>query len=176
MSEYSFAESARRYEARREEARERTQVTMYNLALNLECPIEAARMDLIAITDDALEEAAEWELPWREIFGQFRPYLRRFTVAIWFEGRLYGLGVGRASRGKTNMTVHYLERRPGEHPFVGWVSTIVLDAADNYGKILGSQRVRIKNPVPGVVRKYESLGFSLAGTYRGATYYERSVS
>jgi hypothetical protein len=53
---------------------------------------------------------------------------------------------------------------------------IVLDAADNYGKILCSQWVRIKNPVPGVIPKYESLGFSLAGTYRGATYYERRVS
>jgi hypothetical protein len=43
----SFAETARKYETWREEARARTQVTMYNLAMNLEAPLEAARMDLI---------------------------------------------------------------------------------------------------------------------------------
>ncbi len=175
-TQFSFAESARRYEAWREQARERTQVTMYNLAMNGECPLEAARMDLINITHHALEEAKDWELPWDQIVGQIRPYLRRFTISIWFEGQLYGLGAGKASRGRQNVTVHYLERRPGENPFAGWASMIVLDAADNYGKILGSQWVRIKNPVPGVIPKYESLGFSLAGTYRGATYYERRVS
>jgi len=113
--QFTFAESAQRYEARREEARERTQVTMYNLAMSGEGPLEAARMDLINITPPALAEAQDWELPWNKIVGQCRPYLRRFTVAIWFEGRLYGLGVGRASRGKENVTIHYLERRPGEN-------------------------------------------------------------
>lgn len=177
MSEATkFAESARKYEAWRDEARGRTQATMYDLAMNLECPIEAARTDLINITPHALEEAESWELPWDQIVGQFRPYLRRFTVAIWFEGRLYGLGCGRASKGKENVTIHYLERRPGENPFTGWIALMVLDAAENYGKILGSQWVRVKNPVPGVIPKYEFLGFSLAGTYRGATYYERRIT
>jgi hypothetical protein len=174
--QFSFAESARRYEARREEARAHTQNMMYNLAMNLECPLEAARIDLISINHHALEEADGWELPWRQIVGQLTPYLRRFEVAIWFEGHLYGLGIGRASRGKKFVCVHYLERRPGENPFAGWISLMVLDAAENYGKILGSQCVRIRNPRQGVVRKYESLGFSLAETYRGATYYERRVS
>jgi hypothetical protein len=175
-AQFSFVESAQRYEARREEARERTQVTMYNLAMAGEAPLEAARMDLINITPPALDEARNWELPWSRIVGQCRPYLRRFTIALWFEGNLYGLASGRASKGKKNVTIHYLERRPGDHAFVGWVSPIVLDAADNYGKILGSQWVRIRNPVPGTIPKYESLGFSLAETYRGATYYQRRVS
>lgn len=87
-AQFSFAESARRYEAWREEARERTQVTMYNLAMNGECPIEAARMDVINITEHALKEAKDWELPWDRIVGQIRPYLRRFTASIWFEGQL----------------------------------------------------------------------------------------
>jgi hypothetical protein len=149
---------------------------MYTFAMTGECPLKAARTDLISITPHALEEAKDWELPWNQIVGQVRPYLRRFTVAIWFEGLLYGLGAGKASRGKENVTIHYLERRPGENPFAGWVSLMVLDAAENYGKILGSQWVKVKNPVPEVIPKYESLGFSLAGTYRGATYYQRRVS
>ena len=172
----SFAETARKYEAWREEARARTQVTMYSLALNLEAPLEAARMDLINITHHALEEAQGWELPWSEIVGQIRPYLRRFTISVWFEGSLYGLGVGKASRGKQNVTIHYIERRTDPNPFAGWISLMVLDAAENYGKILGSQVLRIRNPVPGVIKKYERLGFSLAETYRGATYYERKIS
>jgi hypothetical protein len=149
---------------------------MYNLAMCGECPLEAARMDVINITHHALEEAKGWELPWEAIVGQIRPYLRRFTVSIWFEGHLYGLGAGKASRGKENVTIHYLERRPRENPFAGWVAMIVLDAADNYGKILGSQWVKIKNPAAGAIPKYEALGFSLAGKYRGATYYQRRMS
>jgi hypothetical protein len=172
----SFADTARKYEAWREEARGRTQVTMYNLALNLEAPLEAARMDLINITPHALEEATDWELRWDEIVGQIRPYLRRFTISVWFEGSLYGLAVGKASRGKRNVTVHYIERRADPNPFAGWISLMVLDAAENYGKILGSQILRIRNPIPGVRNKYERLGFSLAETYRGATYYERKIS
>ena len=93
----SFSETARKYEAWREEARARTQATMYNLAMNLEAPLEAARMDLINITPHGLDEAEDWELPWSDIVGQIRPDLRRFTIAIWFEGKLYGLGAGRAS-------------------------------------------------------------------------------
>jgi hypothetical protein len=144
--------------------------------MNLEAPLEAARMDLINITPHALEEAANWELRWDEIVGQIRPYLRRFTISVWFEGNLYGLGSGKASRGKRNVTIHYIERRPSPNPFAGWVSLMVLDAAENYGKILGSQVLRIRNPVPGVIEKYQRLGFSLAETYRGATYYERKIS
>jgi hypothetical protein len=117
----SFAETARKYEAWREEARARTQNTMYDLAMNLEAPLEAARMDLINITHHALEEAANWELRWDEIVGQIRPYLRRFTISVWFEGNLYGLGAGKASRGKRNVTIHYIERRPNPNPFGGWV-------------------------------------------------------
>ena len=90
----SFSETARKYEAWREEARARTQNTMYDLAMNLEAPLEAARMDLINITHHALEEAAAWELRWDGIVGQIRPYLRRFTISVWFEGNLYGLGAG----------------------------------------------------------------------------------
>lgn len=171
-----FAEAARKYEAWREEARAATQIAMYNLAMNLRAPLEAARMDLTNITPHALEKAADWELPWDEIVGQIRPYLRRFTIAIWFEGHLYGLGVGRASRGKRNVTIHYVERRADPNPFAGWVAPVIVDAAGNFGKILGSQVLRIRNPVPEVVRKYELLGFSLAETYRGATYYERKIS
>jgi len=149
---------------------------MYNSAMNLEAPLEAARMDLINVTPHALEEAEDWELPWSDIVGQIRPYLRRFTIAIWFEGKLYGLGVGRASRGKQNVTIHYVERRTDPNPFAGWIALMVADAAENYGKILGSQVLRIRNPVSGVIKRYERLGFSLAETYRGATYYERKIS
>ena len=49
------------------------------------------------------------------------------------------------------------------------------DAADNFAKVLNAPVVRIKNPVSQVIEKYESLRFSLAGTFRGATYYERRV-
>lgn len=48
--------------------------------------------------------------------------------------------------------------------------------AENYAKLLKRQRVKLKNPNEALIKKYEALGFSLAETYRGVTYYERRVS
>lgn len=57
----------------------------------------------------------------------------------------------------------------------GYVAALMTDVAENYAKVLGSQSVRIRNPSEGIIPHYQKLGFSLAETYRGATYYERRV-
>ena len=97
-------------------------------------------------------------------------------MALWFEGRLYALAVGRASRRKHNVTVHFLEREYDNNPFAEFVTLVVLDVADNFGKIIGAETVRIRDPVDGMIGRYERLGFALAQTLRGSTYYERRIS
>jgi hypothetical protein len=133
------------------------------------------KLDLTHISDRALADAAKWNFPWRRIVGQTRPYLRRFEVAFWQEGKLLGLAIGRASRGSDNVTVHYLERLQEDNPIRSYVALLVADTAENYAKLLGRQRVKLKNPTEALIKKYEILGFSLAETYRGVTYYERRV-
>jgi hypothetical protein len=127
------------------------------------------------ISDWALDECADWGFPWRKILGQTRPYLRRFEIAIWSDGRLLALAVGRASRGPDNVTIHFIERAPRDNPLAGFTLPIVVDAADNYAKILERQRVKVKDPKPWTIVRYENLGFSLAETYRKATYWDRRV-
>jgi hypothetical protein len=176
----SAQKAAERYEGYRGVARETTHETLAELAATGEFPEHAfAGLRFAPIDDDAVSAAVPgWGLrdfPWREIVWQARPYVRRFEVAIWRYDDLQGLCVGRASEGREHVTIHYLERRWRHNPYEGWVAQIVADIADNYGKILGSQWLRIRNPEPGAIRRYEGLGFSLAKTIMGNTYYRRRI-
>ena len=67
------------------------------------------------------------------------------------------------------LTLHFVERLQGDNPLAGYTLTIVVDAADNFAKVIGRQRVKIKDPDPGTIVRYKKLGFSLAETYRGVT-------
>jgi hypothetical protein len=56
------------------------------------------------------------------------------------------------------------------------MATLMTDVAENLGKIVGSQEVRIRNPLNDrVIAHYHKIGFSLAQMSRGATYYSRSI-
>jgi hypothetical protein len=169
--------NARRYEIHRETARHFTEEKVSFLARYDLMPREASICRLTAIDDAAIEAAAKWEdpFPWKRILGQTRPYYRRFELALWVTGNLYGLAVGRASRGPDNVTVHYLERAPTDNPFRGYFTQIVVDVADNYAKLIVRQRVKLKNPVAGVIPTYQAMNFSIAETIRGNIYYARQV-
>ena len=173
--------NARRYEIYRETARNFTEVIIQMAASNsplprrILMPPEAAFATLSEIDDRALAAAGGWHFPWRRIVGQARPYFRRFELALWYRNDLYGLAVGRASRGPDNVTIHFLERASGNNPFAGYFAQITADSADRYAKLLGRQMVKLKNPVPGAVPKYQALGFSVAETIKGNTYYSRQV-
>jgi hypothetical protein len=161
-----------KYEGFREAAREHTSSKFPHL---VPLSISSDRLNLTSISDVALAQCSNWNFPWRRIVGQARPYLRRFEIALWSHGDLLGLAIGRSSRGPDNVTVHFMERSKKTNPLAGYVSLVALDAADNYAKILGRRRVKLKSPHPEAIPKYESLGFSLAESYRGVRYYARSV-
>lgn len=167
--------NARRYEVNREMARFYTQSLIRFLATKGLMPPAATAARLTGIDDKAIEIAAKWSFPWQRIMGQARPYYRRFEVALWIDDNLCGLSVGRSSRGPDNVTIHFLERAAEDNPFMGFFSQIALDTADRYAKLIGRQRVKLKNPNPALVPKYQSLGFSVAETRKGNTYYDRQV-
>ncbi|SRR6266446_3454656 len=143
--------NARRYEMHRETARHVTEALIGFLATKKLMPPEAAICRLTEIDDQAIAVAVNWGFPWLKIMGQTRPYFRRFEVALWCKGNLYGLAVGRSSRGQDNVTIHFLERASGNNPFASYFAQIALDAADRYAKLISRQRVKIKNPALGVI-------------------------
>jgi hypothetical protein len=178
MTEQAW-EAAARYDGYRQASLE---VTQGNLSLaerdGADCP-ELSRVVLTTINSSALSSCDQWEsgtFDWPLIVSQFRPYIDRFDVAVWLDGAVLGLGIGRPSKGPDNLTLHFVERRWSDNPLRGWIAQIVTDAADNYAKVLGKQRVKLKNPVLQAVPKYESLNFRLAERIGANTYYSREVS
>nr|WP_281722282.1 hypothetical protein [Nitrosomonas nitrosa] len=115
--------------------------------------------------------------PWRAITEQFHSTPRRFEIAIWSGNTLCGMAFGLPSRGADNVTIRFIERYWfSGNPLIGWIAPIVIDAADNYAKLLGKQWVKLKNPIIGAIPYYVALGFELAEPRLGATYYRRKVT
>lgn len=114
--------------------------------------------------------------PWRDIRDHYRKTPRRFEVALWSGHLLCALAVGRCSSGPSNVAIHFLERWFGaRNPLGGNVAEIAAFTAENYAKILGKQQVRLKDPEPGLIPHYKSLGFTLVEDVGRSTYYGRAV-
>lgn len=111
---------------------------------------------------------------WEKLIGQFYPYINRFEVAVHIGHRLMALSYGKASKGD-NVTIHFLERCETDNPLAGFIAAIVTDVADNYARVLGKRRVKIKDPSEKAIEKYKALGFSLAEQTASHTYYARKV-
>lgn len=84
-----------------------------------------------------------------------------FNLAIWQkvddEQTLVGLAVGTPSHARTHLTVKWVERFLGYSPVAGRVLLIVLSCAEEYAKLLGSERVLVKDPL--VPQLYERYGY-----------------
>ena len=114
--------------------------------------------------------------PWGELRDQFRPYIDRFEVAIWCNGRLQALSYGRPSKGDHNVTIHFVERVGGESsPLKGFVIPIVADIATTYAAVLGKRYVRVKDPDPAAIASYMRVGFTEAKRIGQTAYLERRV-
>jgi len=92
------------------------------------------------------------------------PKHSHFNLAVWqhyteddVEKRiLQGLALGKPSRAKTHLTVNWVERSFAPSYFRGGVLLPVLACAEEYGKLLGCERVLVKDPVDlSVFEKYD---------------------
>ncbi|HLM69065.1 MAG TPA: hypothetical protein VK358_16110 [Longimicrobium sp.] len=133
---------------------------------------------------------ATWTDPHPSGWGgwDWEPLLRRawrhpsaFQLAIWSNKVLCGLAVGRVSgedkSGQRNAVfVDNIESShdPG-HPLRGAIATLVIDAADTYGRALQASHVRLVEPLPGVLWMYERLGFATVWRQGRALYCERRI-
>jgi hypothetical protein len=115
---------------------------------------------------------------WIRALKQFRSKVERFDAAIWSDGFLCGLAIGKPSRGRRHVSVHLMEgARHTPNPLKGRVLPIVLALADEYAKALGTKYVRLVSPVQGMIPIYQALGFKhVPRTTKCPAYCEREVS
>ena len=130
-----------------------------------------------------------WEVQWRErhwtgeggwrwtqLAHRFTRKPRSFHAALWSGPRLCGLCVGRVSKGRRHLTLHYMESAPDPaHPLRGFVTALMFEAARNYGLTMGVDKLMLREPLPGVIERYQRFGFTLAPRTRGPVYFERKL-
>ena len=163
----------------------------YDLAERLATPA-AGSIRLTGIDPHALDA---WRTTWNRAHplgyggwdwsGLVERICRRpsaFQVAIWSGEQLCGLAVGRMSKRRPSgqrhtVSVHFLEGNPSrQHPLRGKVAAIALAVAEAYGDVLGAWRIRLIDPLPGVYRNYERLGFTIAGPSATRLYFEKRIT
>lgn len=160
FDEYKYAY----YYSLRTEARSRV-VDALNRRIKSKADRERWRAITIAsIKEDAIEYARfQWSkyydgethhpLPvtWERLYYAFSQKYAHFNVAIWQDlpsgKKLRGMAFGKPSRGKTHLTINWLERSPEIDYFAGGVLLPILSCAEEYAKLLGCKRVFIKDPV-----------------------------
>jgi hypothetical protein len=56
------------------------------------------------------------------------------------------------------------------------IAPLVISAAEAYGMLAGASRVRLIQPLPGVIRMYEAFGYTIAHQAGQPVYCERRIS
>jgi hypothetical protein len=102
-------------------------------------------------------------------------------LALWSERTLCGLVVGRASRPlpdgrRLRISIECMESAPVlDHPLRGVIAFLAIDAAERYGRAFGAERLRIVEPLPGVLGLYARYGFAPVWEQGHAVYCERRI-
>jgi hypothetical protein len=104
-----------------------------------------------------------------------------FHVAVWSDEQLCGLGVGRLSKRRLvgvrhTISLHFVESAHNkQHPLRRTIAPLVISAAEAYGSLVGASRIRLVEPLPGVIQMYEDLGFTVAHKAGQPVYCERRI-
>jgi len=95
-------------------------------------------------------------------------------LAIWAEGVLCGLVVGKPNANRSRLAIHYLEGTPQQNnPLRGKVVLVTLAAATRYAQALEIPLLRVRNPVLSMETWLKRAGFVLAEESVGPRYWER---
>jgi hypothetical protein len=122
------------------------------------------------------EDWSDWD--WRAEMRRWRGSAGRFDAAIWSNGHLCGLIVGRSSRRRQSFGVRVIQGSPvATHPLKGHILDIAIDLAVLHGTGLGCTELRLLHPVEGMVARYTGapFGFRLVQTSLGMRYCVRPV-
>lgn len=114
--------------------------------------------------------------PWDLLRRRFASRPRSFHCAVWCGNVLCGFGIGRVSKGRTRLTLHYIEGSPDpKHPLRGNIMLLIVTAAIYYARAVGAERVLLKDPLQAVQPLYARFGFGVAETEKGIVYFERDL-
>lgn len=98
---------------------------------------------------------------WERLYFSFRNRPSFFDLAIWQqigdERVLQALALGKPSHGKTHLSVCWVERYFGPTHLKGGVLRPILACAEEYAKLLGCERVLIKEAV--IPEQYARYGY-----------------
>lgn len=147
-------------------------------------PIAPAPLSLRAIAPEALASFdAVWRdcpdrrypWPWREMAADYRRNEpTRFEVAVWSGDALCGLGLGKLR--SSYCRADFFEGSPlPEHPLKGFIIPALLTVLLVYAKALQREQIRLIEPLPAMVPRYEALGFVLVNPKREAPYCWKAV-
>lgn len=99
---------------------------------------------------------------WEDLVNKRLADPDHFNLAIWQqvddEQVLVALALGNPSHERTHLTVKWIERFYGHNYLGGRALWPILTCAEEYAKLLGSERVLIKDPVDSA--KYERYGYT----------------
>lgn len=103
-----------------------------------------------------------FQISWERLNFKFQHRPSYFDLAIWqhVDGVdvLQGMALGRPSNGKRYLAINWVERYFGPQYFRGGILLPILACAEEYAKLLGSERVLIKDAID--PSKYERYGYS----------------
>tara|TARA_R110002074_G_scaffold106686_2_gene230600 strand:+ start:425 stop:1000 length:576 start_codon:yes stop_codon:yes gene_type:complete len=115
---------------------------------------------------------------WETLYHKFIPNPANYNIAIWQQVGdskiLQGLALGEPSKGKTHLVVKWIERSFAPTYFKGGILLPVLACAEEYAKLLGCQRVLIKDPRvdEGTFEKYGYAPYRLS---QGGNYLSKEL-
>lgn len=92
----------------------------------------------------------------------------RLELAVWQDGQLCGLMIGKTSKRKTIAYVLGIEGAPYAHPLKGYILPLALEVAEAYATAVGAKELRLDKPAEGLVARYEKLGYTYRFTFFGS--------
>ncbi|MFV0574027.1 MAG: hypothetical protein ACK5NC_01175 [Vibrio sp.] len=127
-------------------------------------------IDLTEINEDALRFQEQWEIPlnrqigwnWRQVRNQYRRnHMTRIELAIWHDGELCGLMIGKASYGRLIVKINYIQGGQFENPLKGFVVPIASHYAELFAVAIEANWIGIQDPIDEkeLLNYYRRLGF-----------------
>lgn len=118
------------------------------------------------IDDEAFSASKEWakiadrrvDWDWMYSYPSFRfRHPKRFELALWHDGQLVSLSLGRPTRNVAGLRLDFLEASPIKRDIR--IVPLVLMAMAVYAEALGASEIRLVQPINETVRKYyETFG------------------
>lgn len=181
----SFREAQQRYAALRRNIYDR---------LEAEIPVNRLAPAPVRLADIDEQALNVWRATWtrRHWSGSgnwdwealVQPIWRRpagLPLAIWSGDNLLGLAVGHPSKRRPDGFRHTFALRcieaspdPG-HPLRRMIVPLTLFVAERYGTSFGAERLRVVDPLPGLLHRYLKLGFAVAGRSGHTIYLEAGI-